>query len=49
MELLATKARDGASTEFEQRELNTDLKVSHLLALMQSKARRCLRLSGSAA
>lgn len=49
MDLLAAKAREGTLTEFEQREIKTYLKVSHLLALMQSKARRSLRLSGSAA
>ncbi len=46
MNALAEKAREGALTEDEGEELENYRRVSHLLALMQSKARISLRASG---
>jgi hypothetical protein len=43
MDELAGKSRDGQVTEDESHELEDYLRVSDLLALMQSKARRSLR------
>src|SRR5437764_218001 len=43
MEALAAKARAGALSQGEQTELEDYRHVSHLLALMQSKARMSLK------
>lgn len=43
MDELAGKSRDGLLNEDESDELDDYLRVSDLLALMQSKARRSLR------
>lgn len=47
MNELAGKARQGALSEPEEVELENYRHVSHLLALMQSKARLSLKGSGS--
>jgi hypothetical protein len=46
MNELAAKARQGALSADEGQELDNYLGVGHLLALMQSKARRSLREAG---
>jgi hypothetical protein len=43
MEELAEKARAGALTPAERKDAETYNRVAHLLALLQSKARRSLR------
>jgi hypothetical protein len=43
---LSGKASQGALTAAERKELNEYLRVSDLLALLQSKARRSLKRSG---
>ncbi len=47
MDLLAEKARKGTLKEEEQAEAENYEHVGHLLALMQSKARRSLSKVGS--
>ena len=47
MNELAAKAQQGALTEEDSDELESYRHVGHLLALMQSKARRSLKLAGS--
>jgi hypothetical protein len=46
MNELAAKARQGMLNADEEQELDNYLDVGHLLALMQSKARRSLREAG---
>jgi len=46
MNELSAKARQGALTPDEGQELDNYIGVGHLLALMQSKARRSLRTAG---
>ena len=47
MDELATKSRDGALRSEELAEVENYEHVGHLLALMQSKARRSLNRAGS--
>lgn len=49
MNALSEKARDGALSVDERDELENYVRVGHLLALMQSKARNSLKRSGFAA
>ena len=46
MEELAEKAQLGTITEEERVEAESYNQVGHALALLQSKARRCLKLAG---
>lgn len=43
MNALAEKARQGTLSPDEEQELNQFIRVGHLLAIMQSKARRSLK------
>jgi hypothetical protein len=46
MAVLSSKAQDGSLTASEQEELDSYINVSHLIALMHSKARVALRGRG---
>lgn len=46
MEKLSAKAQQGTLRERERAELEEYIRVSDLLAILQSKARRCLRGPG---
>lgn len=46
MEKLSAKAQRGTLSECERAELEEYIRVSDLLAILQSKARRCLRGHG---
>ncbi|MBI1901797.1 MAG: hypothetical protein HYS13_11890 [Planctomycetia bacterium] len=46
MNELSEKAREGTLTDEERDELESFNHVSHSLALLQSKARKCLKTAG---
>jgi hypothetical protein len=48
MDELSVRAQEGRLTADEETELDDYLHVGHVMALMQSKARRSLRLAGMA-
>jgi hypothetical protein len=48
MHQLSAKARDGSLTPDEQAAINNFERVGHLLNIMQSKARRSLKMRGEA-